>query len=52
MFKSQPPIPVNVNLFGNRAFEDVIKDFEIKLSWVEGPPKSRGVALIQCRVSL
>ena len=29
-----PPDPVSVTLFGERVFADIIKDIEMRLSWI------------------
>ena len=44
MFKAQPLVPVNVALFGNRVFADVIKLRQVILDW--------GGSNLTCLVSL
>lgn len=34
------PIPVNMDLFGNRAYAEGIKDLQMQSSWIWGEPTS------------
>ena len=38
MSKSQPVIPVNMTVYGNRVFADIIKD--LKMNWALNPKTS------------
>lgn len=38
MSTSQHPGPVNVTSFGDKIFADVIKDLQIRSSWIQGVP--------------
>lgn len=50
MFKSQPPVHINMTSFRNRVFVKLIKDFEMKSHWTRLGPKSNSWHLYNKRI--